>query len=42
VASSSLLTIAAFADPLRRGGYADFIMIGLAPYEILIGVLEAA
>jgi hypothetical protein len=42
VASSSLLTIAACADPMRRGGYVDFVMIGLALYELLIGVLETA
>jgi len=42
IAAASLLMIAAFADPVRRGGFVDFIMVGLALYELMIGTMETA
>jgi hypothetical protein len=40
VLSGGTLTLLAFADVLSRGGNIDFIMLGLAAYELLIGLTE--
>jgi len=36
--AAALLTTLAFWDPLARGGEADAILLGLAAYELLIGL----
>jgi hypothetical protein len=36
--SAALLTALAFSDPVLRGGEVDAILVGLAAYELLIGL----
>ncbi len=39
-AAAVVLLVAACWDPLVRGAQADFILIGLAGYEMVIGLTE--
>jgi hypothetical protein len=38
IVSASLLAMLALWDPILRGGRADFILLGLAAYELLIAL----
>ena len=38
--SSALLTVAAMWDYWSRGGSIDYLVLGLAAYELMIGLLE--
>lgn len=40
VCASSLLTAGAIWDRLRTGGPIDFVLLGLAGYELVIGLTE--
>jgi hypothetical protein len=38
--TSALLTVAAMWDYWRQGGAIDYVVLGLAAYELMIGLLE--
>jgi hypothetical protein len=38
--SSAMLTVAAMWDYWSRGGSIDYLVLGLAAYELMIGLLE--
>ena len=40
ICASSVLTAGAIWDAVRTGGPIDFIMLGLAGYELVIGLTE--
>ena len=40
ICASSVLTSGALWDSVRTGGSIDFIMLGLAAYELVIGLTE--
>lgn len=40
ICASSLLTSGAIWDKMRTGGPIDFVLLGLAAYELVIGLTE--
>jgi hypothetical protein len=40
VCASSLLTVGAIWDRVRTGGPIDFVLLGLAGYELVLGLTE--
>src|SRR4029079_11040685 len=38
--TSAMLTVAAMWDRWSRGGPIDYVMLGLAAYELMLGLLE--